>query len=119
MLIFWILVDVMSENEKKTDVAGADDLSKRVEEVIDKYINPQLLEHKGWIELVDVFPEERTATVRFRGECSGCMKVDDDLEQIVVPQIRHYIREIRHVEIDDSIDPGVWEQAKNLFTHKD
>ena len=34
------------------------ELIEKVEKVIDEVINPQLLEHRGWIELVDVFPEE-------------------------------------------------------------
>ena len=94
-----------------------EDLTQRIEKVIDEQINPSLLEHRGWIELVDVFPEERAITVRFRGECSTCMKIDDTLEAVVIPTIRHNIREIRHVEIDDDLDPEVWEMAKSLFTH--
>ena len=93
------------------------DLRERIEKVIDDEINPTLLEHRGWIELVDIFPEERAITVRFRGECSTCMKIDDTLDAVVIPTIRHYIREIRHVEIDDDLDPEVWEMAKSLFTH--
>ncbi len=95
-----------------------EELRSRIQKVIDDEINPTLLEHRGWIELVDIFPEDRAITVRFRGECSVCQKIDDDLEQLVIPQIRHNIREIRHVEIDDDLDPDVWEMAKNLFSHK-
>ena len=96
---------------------NTEDLRERIEKVIDEKINPALLEHRGWIELVDIFPEERAITVRFRGECSTCMKIDDTLDAVVIPAIRHNIREIRHVEIDDDLDPEVWEMAKSLFTH--
>lgn len=96
-----------------------EELAARLEKVIDEIINPQLLEHRGWIELVDVFPEEKAATVRFRGECSACLKIDDTLKEVVAPQIRRNIKEIRHVEIDDDLDPDVWEMAKDLFTHHD
>ena len=98
---------------------GTEDLKERIERVIDEQINPALLEHRGWIELVDVFPQERAITVRFRGECSTCLKIDDTLDDVVVPLIRKNIREIRHVEIDDDLDPEVWAMAKNLFTHSE
>ena len=94
------------------------DLTERVNKCIDEEINPKLLEHGGWIELVDVFPEDRAVTVRFRGQCSGCHSVDGTLESVVTPAIRHSIREIRYVDIDDEVDEDVWEMAKKLFTHK-
>ena len=100
-----------------TQETNEGELRERIETVIDEKINPSLLEHRGWIELVDVFPEDRAITVRFRGECSTCMKIDDTLEEVVIPLIRKNIREIRHVEIDDDLDPEVWEMAKGLFTH--
>ena len=62
------------------------DLRERIENVIDQQINPSLLDHRGWIELVDIFPEERAITVRFRGECSMCMKIDDTLKEVVFLQ---------------------------------
>ncbi len=96
-----------------------EELIERIETVIEEKINPQLLEHRGWIELVDVFPEERACSVRFRGECSACQKIDDTLESVVIPEIRKNVREIRHVEIDDDLDPAVWEMAKDLFTHRE
>ena len=95
-----------------------EDLTSRVEKCIDEEINPELQQHGGWIELVDVFPEERAITVRFRGQCAGCHSMDGTLENTVLPKIRHSIREIRHVEIDDDLDDDVWEMAKSLFTHK-
>ena len=93
-------------------------LIDKIEDVIENEINPNLMEHRGWIELVDVFPEERACSVRFRGECSACLKVEDTLESVVIPAIRHNVREIRHVEIDDDLDDDVWAMAKELFTHK-
>ena len=97
----------------------ADALYEKIENVIDEAINPKLLEHNGFIELVDVFPDERACTVRFRGQCSGCYAINDTLKDVVIPEIRKAVREIRHVEIDDDLDDDVWEMAKGLFTHKD
>ena len=93
-------------------------LAEKIEKVIDEEINPRLLDHRGWIELVDVFPEERACSVRFRGECSACMKIDDTLKEVVIPTIRHHVRQIRNVEIDDDLDDEVWEMAKGLFSHR-
>ncbi len=95
------------------------ELTEKIEKVIDEIINPKLMEHNGFIELVDVFPEDRACSVRFRGQCSGCYAINDTLKDVVQPEIRKNVREIRHVEIDDDLDDDVWEMAKGLFTHKD
>ncbi len=92
-------------------------LTAKIEKCIDEEINPVLEEHGGWIELSEVFPEERAISVRFRGQCAGCHAVDGTLEETVIPKIRHSVREIRHVEIDDDLADDVWEMAKSLFTH--
>ena len=94
-------------------------LTEKVENVIETIINPELNEHGGWIELADVFPEDRAITVRFRGQCAGCHSMDGTLEEVVIPHIRKNVREIRYVEIDDDLADDVWEMAKNLFTHKE
>ncbi len=101
--------ETITEEEKLRD---------EIEKVIDENINPKLMEHKGFIELVDVFPDERAATVRFRGACSGCYAIDDTLKNTVLPAIRKHVKQIRHVEIDNDLDDDVWEMAKSLFTNK-
>ncbi|MCR4842385.1 MAG: NifU family protein [Eubacterium sp.] len=93
-------------------------LRDQVEQVISEHINPTLQEHNGFIELVDVFPEDRACSVRFRGACSGCYAINDTLKDVVIPEIRKHVRAIRHVEIDNDIDEDVWAMAKNLFTNK-
>ena len=96
-----------------------EEVTQHVEEVIDTVINPKLLEHNGWIELVDIDLEERLAVVRFRGACSGCGATKDTLKDTVLPLLRRHVKEIKRVEQTDEIDPDVWEMAKSLFTHRD
>ncbi len=105
--------------EKYMSDTTLEDVTARLEHVIDTIVNPKLLEHKGWIELADVDLEERLAIVRFRGACSGCGATEDTLQKTVLPLIRQNVKEIKHVEQTEDIDPDVWEMAKSLFSHKD
>ena len=99
--------------------ANLEEVTEKLEDVIANIVNPKLMEHNGWIELADVDLEEKLAVVRFRGACSTCHAVDGTLDQTVKPLIRQNVKEIRHVELTEDIDPDVWEMAKSLFTHKD
>lgn len=99
--------------------SNLEQVTKKVQTVIDEIINPKLQEHNGWIELVEVDLEERAIVVRFRGACSSCAGVDDTMENTIIPLIRQNVREIRNVELTDELDQDIWDMAKSLFTHKE
>lgn len=100
------------------EVNKLEEVTEKLETVIETIVNPKLMEHNGWIELAEVDLDERLAVVRFRGACAGCHAIDGTLQDTVTPLIRKNVREIRHVEVTEDIDPDVWEMAKSLFTNR-
>lgn len=69
-----------------------DPLARRVQEVLDRQINPGVGSHGGMVTLVDV--KDGTAYMRFGGGCQGCAAVDVTLKQGVETAVRGAVPEI-------------------------
>lgn len=69
-----------------------DPLARRVQDVIDRQINPGVGTHGGMVSLVDV--RDGTAYMRFGGGCQGCAAVDVTLKQGVEQAVRAAVPEI-------------------------
>jgi Fe/S biogenesis protein NfuA len=69
-----------------------DPVARRVQEVIDRQINPGVGTHGGMVTLVDV--RDGTAYMRFGGGCQGCAAVDVTLKQGVETAVRNAVPEI-------------------------
>ena len=70
----------------------AAELKTRVQEVLNKEINPAVAAHGGWVELIDVAKNE--VFIRMGGGCQGCGMADVTLKQGVEKAIRQQIPEI-------------------------
>jgi Fe/S biogenesis protein NfuA len=70
----------------------SDPLAGRVQEVIDRQINPGVGSHGGMVSLVEV--KEGTAYISLGGGCQGCAAVDVTLRQGVETAIRSAVPEI-------------------------
>jgi len=82
-----------------------DELSNRVQQIIDEQINPGIATHGGNITLVDV--EDGNVIVSFGGGCKGCSAVDVTLKNGVEKIIKEHIPEI--VSISDITDHATGE----------
>ncbi len=69
-----------------------DPVARRVQEVIDRQINPGVGSHGGMVTLVDV--KDGAAYMRFGGGCQGCAAVDVTLKQGVETAVRTAVPEI-------------------------
>jgi Fe/S biogenesis protein NfuA len=69
-----------------------DPIAARVQEVLDRQINPGVGTHGGMVSLLDV--RQGTAYVRLGGGCQGCAAVDVTLRQGVETAIRSAVPEI-------------------------
>jgi Fe/S biogenesis protein NfuA len=72
-----------------------DELSKKVQEVIDHRLLPALAQHGGWMELDRI--EGDTAYVRLGGGCQGCASASVTLKDGVERVIVEHVEEISHV----------------------
>ncbi len=73
----------------------SDPLAARVQEILDREINPGVAAHGGRVSLVAV--EDSRVFIRFGGGCQGCGQADLTLKEGVVATIRRQIPEISEV----------------------
>lgn len=73
-------------------VPDAASIKKRVQDILNKDINPAVAAHGGWIELIDV--QKNEVFIRMGGGCVGCGMADVTLKQGVERTIREAIPEV-------------------------
>jgi Fe/S biogenesis protein NfuA len=83
-----------------------DPLAQRVQEVIERRVNPGVASHGGWVELLGV--RDHRAFIRMGGGCQGCGMADVTLKQGIetiifsdVPEITAVIDETDHASGDN------------------
>jgi Fe/S biogenesis protein NfuA len=78
----------------------SDPLAVRVQDVLDREVNPGIAAHGGYIDLLEV--RDGTAYISMGGGCVGCAQVDVTLRQGVDVAIKRSVPEI--VAIVDTTD---------------
>ena len=76
------------------------EIRKRVQQLLDREVNPALGMHGGWVELIDV--RKNSVYLRLGGGCQGCGAADVTLRQGIERSIRETIPEVG--EILDTTD---------------
>lgn len=98
--------DNMKRNKQK-------EIEIKLNEIIEKDINPQLSSHMGGA-LLSAF-EDGIAYIQFTGSCRGCYAADDTLENIVKPALMNKIPQLKDVVIDDSVSEDLLDFARSLL----
>ncbi len=73
----------------------SDPIAARVQDVLDREINPGVASHGGFVDLLDV--RDGAAYVQLGGGCQGCAQVDVTLRQGIEVAIKAAVPEITHV----------------------
>ena len=76
------------------------EIRKRVQQLLEREINPALGMHGGWVQLIDV--KKNSVYLRLGGGCQGCGAADMTLKQGIEKSIREMIPEVG--EILDTTD---------------
>jgi Fe-S cluster biogenesis protein NfuA len=76
------------------------EIRKRVQQLLDREINPAVGMHGGWVELIDV--KKNSVYLRLGGGCQGCGAADVTLKMGIERSIRELIPEVG--EILDTTD---------------
>ncbi|HEX2222227.1 MAG TPA: NifU family protein [Candidatus Limnocylindria bacterium] len=72
-----------------------DPLASRVQDVLDRHVNPGVGTHGGMVSLMEV--RDETAYLRFGGGCQGCAAVSVTLKRGVEAAIQQAVPEIRAI----------------------
>lgn len=73
-------------NAKLRKVADDASLFERVDYTIQTQVNPQLADHGGHINLIEI-TEDKIAVIQFGGGCNGCSMVDVTLKDGIEKQL--------------------------------
>ncbi len=76
------------------------EIRKRVQNLLDREINPAVGMHGGWVELIDV--KKNSVYLRLGGGCQGCGAADVTLKMGIEKSIRELVPEVG--EILDTTD---------------
>lgn len=76
------------------------EIRTKIQQLLDREINPALWMHGGWVELIDV--KTNSVFLRLGGGCQGCGAVDVTLKQGIEKSIRELIPQVG--EILDTTD---------------
>ncbi len=76
------------------------DIRKKVQNLLEREINPAVGMHGGWVELIDV--KKNSVYLRLGGGCQGCGAADVTLKQGIEKSIREMIPQVG--EILDTTD---------------
>ena len=72
-----------------------DPVAARVQEVLDRQINPSVAAHGGYVELLEV--RDGAAYVQLGGGCQGCAQVDVTLRQGIEVAIKAAVPQVTQV----------------------
>jgi len=92
-------------------------LRKRVEKVIEEDVRPQLGEHQGDIEIVEL--KDDILKVRFLGMCSNCPSANMTLESVVCTAVKEKIPEIKNVILVTGVSDDLLALANDMLKHRD
>jgi Fe-S cluster biogenesis protein NfuA len=73
------------------------DLSLRIEKILDELIRPSLSVDGGDVEVVDVDPEKGIVKIRLTGHCAQCPMSGDTFYGLVEKTLKEKIPEIKAV----------------------
>jgi Fe-S cluster biogenesis protein NfuA len=76
------------------------EIRKRVQQLLDREINPAVGMHGGWVELIDV--KKNSVYLRLGGGCQGCGAADVTLKMGIEKSIRELVPQVG--EILDTTD---------------
>lgn len=86
---------------------------KIINKILDEKVRPQLREHEGNIELVEI--KNDIAYVRMTGHCSGCPSAIYTLESIVKEEILENTNIVKDVKLHQDVDPELYDFAKKIL----
>lgn len=86
---------------------------RKIEDVLDVYVRPQLLEHYGNIEVMKF--ENGILEVRFTGECRGCPSAKFTIEDIVEKKIKEHISTVKKVVLIEAVSDELLDFAKKIL----
>lgn len=91
-------------------------MKENIEQILDKYVRPQLLKHYGDIQLIDY--SNGILKVKLLGQCSNCPSSKYTVEDIVEKQLREHFPEIEKIELINEVSQELLDFAKRILRNE-
>ena len=78
-----------------------EELLKEIDKVMEEYINPNVAQHGGQINILKFDEETGILHTQMSGSCSGCASSTETLKMGVESTLMHFIPEIKGVTSED------------------
>ncbi|MGD9569621.1 MAG: NifU family protein [Sedimentibacter sp.] len=88
-------------------------MQENIEQILDKYVRPQLSIHYGDIKIIDF--TNGILKVKLLGQCSNCPSSKYTVEDIVEKQLREHFPEIEKVELINEISEELLDFARRIL----
>ena len=87
---------------------------KRIEEVLDTKVRPEMASHGGGITVDHL--ENKVLYVKLQGQCAGCPSADLTNETLVEAELVKELPElVRKVVVVQTVSDELWEPAKRIL----
>jgi len=88
----------------------------KIEQVLDKYVRPQLSKHCGNVKVVDF--SNNILKIKLLGQCSNCPSAKFTLEDIIEKEVKAHIPNVDKVILIDGVSNELIEFAKTLLNKR-
>ena len=78
-----------------------EEILKHVEEVMKEYVDPNVAQHGGKVNVVDFDMESGTLHLQMSGSCSGCAGSTQTLSYGVEQTLTHFVEEVKNITSED------------------
>lgn len=88
-------------------------MRKKIEQVLEDYVRPQLLKHEGGVEIKEW--KDGVLKVKLLGQCSGCPSASITTEELIAAEVKERIPEVKEVVLVHEISQDLIDLAKKLM----
>ena len=92
------------------------EIIKKIEDVLEQKVRPELGGHEGDIEIVSF--EDGILKVRFLGKCSNCPSATLTLENVVSASVMEVVPEVKDVVLVTGVSDETWDMAKKILEQR-
>lgn len=88
---------------------------KKIENVLDKYVRPQLSEHYGDVKVLNF--KDGVLEIRLTGKCSSCPSANFTVEDVIDKKVRERVPEVKKVVLIQGVSDDLLAFAKKVLNH--
>lgn len=86
---------------------------KKIEEALDIYVRPKLMEHFGNVKIIDF--NDGILEIKLEGQCSNCPSAKFTVEDTIEKEIISHVPEVKSVVLIEGVSDSLLDFAKKIL----